>query len=226
VAIAVSFAVRSLQLQNELILQELARIRQALENVPGYDRVKLTNVSGDFLGSADAPLTMVEFTDLQCPFCREYHMTVFQQIKHEYIDSGKLRYFTRDFPLESLHPLAIDAVRATYCARAQGKFWEMRHTILANNIDLKPGSFRDFAQTLRFDTAHFQACMDTTAAIDRQWQRDRGEGIAMGISGTPSFVIGRSGADGVDGIRLSGAKPYNVFKIKFEELLADESDRR
>src|SRR5262245_15693319 len=118
---------QSLPQQNDQILQELRAIRQLLEKlagplgatapanagVPGANApVKLSELGGFVLGKADAPLTMVEFTDLQCPFCRQFHITTFEQLKKDYIDTGKLRYFALDFPLESLHPLAMQAARA------------------------------------------------------------------------------------------------------------------
>lgn len=219
VAIAASFAIRSLQRQDEQIRGELSRLRELVESVAGGVVVTLTNVSGEFLGDADAPLTMVEFTDLQCPFCRQFHRTVFEQIKREYIDTGKLRYFTRDFPLESIHPLAIPASRAVHCAGEQNKFWEMRHAILVNSRSFESDGFLRLAWDLRLNEAGFKTCVADTERFDSRWQRDRADGIAIGISGTPSFVIGRSAPRVIEGFRLSGAKPYGEFEAKFKQLL-------
>ena len=112
------------QSQKQQILNELRAIRQLLEKltapdgppaapVPTSDKVTLTNLTGYIIGKPDAPLTMVEFTDLQCPFCRVYHVTTFEQLKRDYIDTGKLRYISRDFPLEAIHPLANAAARSS-----------------------------------------------------------------------------------------------------------------
>ena len=217
-AIALSLAVRTVQQQNEQILGELSQIRQLVEKTAPAERVTLSSVAGDFLGRADAPLTMVEFTDLQCPFCRQFHATAFAQIKRDYIDTGKLRYISRDFPLDTIHPLAIAALRADRCAGEQGKFWEMRHAILGNG-KLKSDSFAGYAKDLTLDVARFNACVGDTARLDARWQSDRAEGVSVGVTGTPAFVIGRSTARGLEGIRLAGAKPYSVFDAALKDLL-------
>jgi protein-disulfide isomerase len=133
---------QSLQQQNDQILQELKAIRQLLEKLAGPlgqpgpvpaqaaapvdDHVTLATVTGLVLGKPDAPLTMVEFTDLQCPFCRQFHVTAFEQIKTDYIDTGKLRYISRDFPLDSIHPFAQGAARAARPTRASSGRYVMR----------------------------------------------------------------------------------------------------
>ncbi len=172
------------------------------------------------LGKPDAPLTMVEFTDLQCPFCRQFHITAYEQIKKDYIDTGKLRYISRDFPLAQLHPLAQAAAKAGRCAGDQGKFWEMRHTILVNNPQLTPASFDTFAQDLKMNVAAFKACEADPAKFQAELQKDEADGAAAGISGTPSFIIGRTSASGLDGIRVVGAQPYAAFDAKLKALLA------
>lgn len=223
-AVALSLAVRTVREQNQQILGELSAIRRLLEtSAAANDRVTLTNLTGEFLGKADAPLTMVEFTDLQCPYCREFHTTTFPQIKTEYIDTGKVRYISRDFPLDSLHPLAIAAARATGCAGDQGRWWEMRHAILVNNRALRPAAFGAFAQELRLNVDAFQQCVADTARVDGRWQQDKADGANAGVSGTPSFVIGFTSPNGLDGVRIAGAKPYDVFDAKFKELLRSRS---
>jgi protein-disulfide isomerase len=231
-------AQQSLQQQNEQILQELRQIRQLLEKLAGpvngapggpvptaaappvNDNVKLTNVTGYVLGKADAPLTMVEFTDLQCPFCRQFHTTAFEQIKKDYIDTGKLRYISRDFPLDSIHPYALAAARAARCAADQGKFWDMRHAILVNNATLNNDVFATFAADLKMNVNTFKTCTADSSKFQADIQKDLSEGSAAGIQGTPSFVIGKTSANGLDGVRFVGAQPYAQFDAKLKELLA------
>jgi protein-disulfide isomerase len=232
-------AAQSLQQQNDQILQELKAIRQLLEKLAGplggqpgapvptqaaapvNDNVKLANVTGPVLGKPDAPLTMVEFTDLQCPFCRQFHVTAYEQIKKDYIDTGKLRYISRDFPLDSIHPFAQGAARASRCAADQGKFWEMRHTILLNNAALSADAFNTFAQDLKLNVATFKACEATAATtFQAEFQKDLTDATSVGVSGTPTFVIGRTSATGLDGVRIVGAQPFSVFDAKLKELLA------
>lgn len=227
---------QSLPQQNQQVLEELRAIRQLLERlagplVPGNsappappaaagDKVALASFDGPFLGRADAPLTMVEFTDLQCPFCRQFHVTTFEQIKKEYIDTGKLRYYSRDFPLENIHPMATTAARASRCAALQGKFWEMRHAILINNAQLTAGVFGTLAQDLKLNVPSFTACAADASRFGAELQKDMSEAAAAGVSGTPSFVIGRTRAGGLDGVRLVGAQPYAAFDSRLKELLA------
>jgi protein-disulfide isomerase len=232
-------AAQSLQQQNDQILQELKAIRQLLEKLAGPlggqpgapvptqaaapvdDHVKLAAVTGFAIGKPDAPLTMVEFTDLQCPFCRQFHVTAFEQIKKDYIDTGKLRYISRDFPLDTIHPYAQAAARASRCAAEQGKFWEMRHTILVNNAALNNDVFATFATDLKLNPATFKTCEASAASkFQADFQKDLTDATAVGVSGTPTFVIGKTSANGLDGVRLVGAQPYAVFDAKLKELLA------
>jgi protein-disulfide isomerase len=223
-------AAQSQKQQNDAILNELRAIRQLLEKlaapagppapVPTSDNVTLTNLTGYIIGKPDAPLTMVEFTDLQCPFCRVYHVTTFEQLKRDYIDTGKLRYISRDFPLEAIHPLANAAARAARCAGDQGKFWEMRHIILANNQTIGKDVFATFAQDLKLNANEFLRCTSDANKYQDELKKDQAEGVAAGINGTPSFIIGRTSGASLDGIRIVGAQPYAAFDAKLKELLA------
>jgi protein-disulfide isomerase len=231
-------AAQSLQQQNDQILNELKAIRQLLEKLAGPigapgapvptqaaapvdDHVRLANVTGYAIGKPDAPLTMVEFTDLQCPFCRQFHTTTFEQIKKDYIDTGKLRYISRDFPLDSIHPYAIGAARASRCAADQGKFWEMRHTILVNNAALNNDIYNTFATDLKLNVANFKTCEAAAATkFQADMQKDMTDATSVGVSGTPTFVIGKTSASGLDGVRVVGAQPYSIFDAKLKELLA------
>lgn len=220
------------QPSNQELLNELKAIRQLLETLnarltpptapaPAANRpVRLNEVKGLMLGKADAPLTMVEFTDLQCPFCRQFHSAAFEQIKRDYIDTGKLRYFSRDYPIPSLHPLAMAAAKASSCAADQDTFWEMRHLILAGNQQLRPESFGAFAQDLRLDMAKFTACANDPAAHSAQLAKDIADANSIGINGTPTFVVGRTAPTGLDGVLVVGAQPFAVFDAKFKELLS------
>ena len=231
-------AQQSLQQQNEQILNELKAIRQLLERLAGpigaggaapapvptaavNENVTLTGpVTGMMLGKPDAPLTMIEYTDLQCPFCRQFQINTFEQIKKEYIDTGRLRYVARDLPIESIHPQAMPAARATRCAGEQGKFWEMRHSILVNNAQLTPDSFATFARDLKLDAGEFKTCFADTARFQAEIARDMAEAASAGISATPSFVIGRTSSTGIEGVRFIGAQPFAAFEAKLKELSA------
>ena len=217
--------------QYDEILNELRQIRQLLEKLTSAPpvaqapapqpppAVKLADVRGYAIGKADAPLTMIEFTDMQCPFCRQFHLTTFDQLKKNYIDTGKLRYVSRDFPLEAIHPLALAAAKAARCAGEQDRFWDLRHQVMLNNAQLNPQMIGTLADDLKLDMPAFHACTDQSARFEADIRKDIADGTTIGISGTPSFVVGRSTLDGVDGVLLVGALPYAAFESRFKELL-------
>src|SRR4029079_15092214 len=135
------------------------------------------------LGRADAPLTMVEFTDLQCHFCRQFVMTSFGEIKKNWIDTGKLRYISRDFPLD-FHAQAMPAARAARCAGEQGKCWEMRLTLMRNANLLTPEYIARTASDLKLNDASFATCA-RSSKYDAQIQAEMQEGTRLNIPGTP-----------------------------------------
>jgi protein-disulfide isomerase len=211
--------------QAEEMLKELRAIRAALERVtpppPGQAKdqtAKLTNVGGYAIGKADAPLTLVEFTDLQCPYCNRWTTQVFAQIKAAYIDTGMVRFVTRDFPLD-FHAQAMPAARATRCAGEQGKFWEMRDALVRGFKQLGEPFIASVAADLKLETAGFKACASSTK-FDAAIMRDLNEGRGVGIEGTPSFVLGRTSPQGVEGVLIVGAQPFAAFDAKIKEMLA------
>jgi protein-disulfide isomerase len=214
----------TIQQQNEEIIKELRAIRALLESVVPPARParpssgKITNLEGYSLGRADAPLTMVEFTDLQCPYCRQFAATTFDEIKKNWIDTGKLRYISRDFPLDVLHPQAMPAARASRCAGEQGKFWEMRLALVRNANVLSADFITKTAADLKLDAKAFSACTATTK-YDAAIQAEMREGAKLGIDGTPTFVIGRTTPAGIEGPMIVGALPYAQFDQKLRELL-------
>ena len=206
---------------NEEMLKELRAIRQLLERLttPQQRRpttARVAGLKGYALGRPDAPLTMVEFTDLQCPFCREYVAVTFEEIRKNWIDTGKLRYISRDFPLD-IHPQAMPAARAARCAGEQGKFWEMRLSLMRNASLLSPDYIARTAADLKVDAKAFAACAASTK-YDAEINAEIEEGTQLGIEGTPTFVIGKTAADSVEGPVIVGALPYAAFDAKLKAL--------
>ena len=216
------------------ILQELKAIRKALEQRPAMpmppqnaaapqapvnENVSIAFPSGGYaVGRVDAPVTLVEYTDYQCPFCQRFHNDAFAQIKANYVDTGKVRYVSRDYPLP-FHENAKRAAIAARCAGEQGKFWELRHQMIVNANALQADKILTYAANVELDVPKFKACTESdkyTAAVDR----DIAEGSAAGVSGTPSFVIGRVDKDRLEGVRVVGAMPYAQFDAKLKEALA------
>ena len=116
-----------------------------------------TGLEFNVVGRADAPVTIIEFSDLQCPYCARNALNTFPEIKRNYIDTGKVRYVARDFPLD-MHPFAMPAAVATRCAGEQGKFWEYRHALFERQNELATAPYDALAAELGLDVPRFAAC--------------------------------------------------------------------
>src|SRR6266851_95466 len=210
--------------QANAILQELKAIHQLLERQASAAanaqqqapvKVKMKVESGSpILGRDDAPVTIVEFSDYQCPFCRRYHGTAFADLKKYYIDTGKVRYVIRDFPLD-IHPNASNAALASRCAGEQNQFWAMRELMLAASADLSPDSITKFGTQLNLDAAKFHACMDVKR-YSADIQRDVAAASSLGINATPSFIIGKTAKDQIEGVRIAGALSYPALEAAIQ----------
>jgi len=192
----------------------------------------------EFEGSEDAPITIVEFSDFQCSFCARFYDQTLIQLRENYVDTGKVRIFFRDFPL-SFHPEAAPAAEASECAADQGKFWEMHDKIFENQETMSGDNYKVWAAEIGLDTEQFNSCVDngTHAA---EVQADFSAGQAAGVSGTPSFIAyfegdeskleelqelaaqnprtftALKGSDGsLIGMLIVGAQPYSVFEQVF-----------
>jgi protein-disulfide isomerase len=218
------------QEQGEAILNELRQIRQLLEKMvkadslraappaPSAGSAKVQIGDSPTLGSPTAPLTMVEFTDYQCFFCRQFYLNSFPEIKKKFIDTGKLRYVVRDFPL-SFHPDAMRAAQAAHCAGAQGQYWPMRNALITNQSNLGEAALVGYAQSLSLDVARFRTCLTSDKYLP-EIQRSMEEASAIDVGGTPSFVLGKTTPDGVAGAKIEGALPYADFETKIKVWLA------
>ncbi|MDF2379070.1 MAG: DsbA family protein [Candidatus Gracilibacteria bacterium] len=174
-----------------------------------------------FMGSNNAPVTIVEFSDYQCPFCQRHTNQTLPLIKENYVDTGKVKYVYRDFPL-GFHAAAGPAAEAANCAREQGgdKVYFDMHTIIFDAQN-KLGSavlselFSGFASGLGLDVASFDTCF-SSGKYKSEVENDYAEGSQFGVSGTPGFVL--IGADGSKKV-ISGAQPYSVFKNEIDAAL-------
>jgi protein-disulfide isomerase len=211
--------------QADEILTELRQIRQLLERQgqaeakgpaePAHARINLEGA--EMLGAKTAPLTIVEFTDYQCPFCQRFHVNVFGDLKKEYIDTGKVRFYSRDLPLDSIHPNAHRAAEAARCAADQHQFWAIRDKMGSHPNQLDLDSLLADAKDLKMDVAQFRSCVESHKykdAIDG----DLLEARRIGADGTPAFVIGKSTPEGVDGELMVGAQPLVEFERRLKAL--------
>ncbi len=147
------------------------------------------------LGDADAPVTVFEYGDFQCPFCGAWARSEFLTFELNYIDTGKVRYVFRHFPLRSIHPRAESAARASECADDQGSFFPYHDAIYADQNDLSDANLGDHADALGLDRTQFDACFPGTTKANRV-QRDVNSGMALGVTATPTFFV--------NGERVSG----------------------
>ena len=169
-------------------------------------RVSVDLADAPVRGAARAPVTIVEFSDFQCPFCVRARPTV-AKVREAYGD--KVRWVFRHFPL-SFHQYAEKAGEAAACAGDQGKFWEMHDTLWANNTKLDVAELKGYAVKLGLDAAAFGQCLDSgrhAGLVDR----DMEAGASYGVSGTPAFFV--------NGRPLVGAQPFEAFQRVIDDEL-------
>jgi protein-disulfide isomerase len=173
------------------------------------------------LGWPAAPVTVVEFSDYQCPFCQRFFLATLPALKKGYIDTGKVRYVFRDFPLDQIHPQARKAAEAAHCAGEQGKYWEMHDLLFGNQQALQLPKLSEHARALGLDGAGFDQCLTsgTHAARVNQGLTD---GHPAGVRGTPGFVVAKTTpGDSVEGTLVVGAQPVEVVRRLIDQLPAE-----
>jgi protein-disulfide isomerase len=182
-----------------------------------------TSVAGaPTLGRADAPVTFVEFSDYQCPFCQRFFATALPAIKKEYVDTGKVRYVFRDFPIDKLHPEARKAAEAAHCAGEQGRFWAMHEVLFRNPRALAATQLAEHALAAGVDRIKLDECLASGRYAARVAQ-GVADGAAIGVQGTPTFVVGRTMAgDFVQGTPIRGAQPLETFRRIIEQTLNEQ----
>ena len=181
----------------------------------------VTLAGAPWKGRADAPVTIVEFSDFQCPFCARHVRDTIPLLTREYIDTGKVRYVYRNLPIESIHRNAVKAAEAAACANESGKFWPIHARFFANQQSLAPAQLAGHAAAAGLDAAAFQQCL-SSGRFTARVRKDISDGAALGITGTPAFLVGRT-TPGNATLKveayLYGAKPFASFKYEIDKLL-------
>ena len=169
--------------------------------------------TGHVMGSEQAKVAMIEFSDFQCPFCASFARDTLPQLKREFIGPGTVQFIYRHNPLEALHPFALKAGTASQCAQQQNRFWDMHDAIYSQQSTLTDNKFLDLAKLLRLDVGRFSKCIDDTGTLE-EVKKDQAEAASLGVRSTPTFLIGRVQSNGtVKATRkVSGAAPYEAFK--------------
>lgn len=169
------------------------------------------------LGSPDAQVLIIEFSDLQCSFCARHASQTLPELRRNYIDTGKIRYAVRDLPLP-MHRYAVPAAVAARCAGEQGKFWEMRQAIYLARGRLDQEPYAKMAGELGLDVERFETCRRDGRQLEKV-HADAALAAAEGIASTPAFVIGRIVGEEFHAETMVGAKPYAVLAAKIDALL-------
>jgi protein-disulfide isomerase len=191
------------------LIAELKKGGPAIRVVMDSPRTTITvNPDDPSEGKADAPVTLVEYSDFQCPFCLRV-MPTLKQLRVKYGD--RIRVVWKDFPLTQIHPQAFVAAQAGNCAREQGKFWELHDKMFGNQSALQPDALKKYAADAGLDAAKFNQCLDTSK-YEARVQDALSAGGKLGITSTPTvFVNGRI---------VAGAQPIEVFQSVIDEELA------
>ncbi len=178
------------------------------EDIPRYD----IPVDDDpALGPEGAPITIVEFSDYECPFCSKFHLETFGRLLDAYPD--QIRFVYRDFPLAELHGNATAAAESANCANEQGEFWAYHDRLFSNIGSLNRPTYVGYAETLGLDVAAFEECIDS-ARYAEEVQADFIFARNLGVRSTPTFFI--------NGLPLVGAQPFEVFQQVIDRELAGE----
>jgi len=169
-------------------------------------RVQLDNEGAPSIGPADASVTLVEFSDFQCPYCKGFLPTI---KRLEQSHGKQVRIVYRQYPIPSLHPYAIKAAEASLCAHEQGKFWEMHDLLFEEQNKLTVADLKEKAGRLKLNQSKFDGCMDT-GRFTEQVQEDMKAGARVGVTGTPTLFVNGVSIDG-------GAVPYDAVVKAIEK---------
>jgi protein-disulfide isomerase len=217
------------QEQGKAILEELKSIKKELREIKQNGLVSKTKLKGrpskienvatlgsPILGDLKAPVTLIEFTDYECPFCKKFYKNAMQKLKKQYIDTGKLRLVIRDFPLP-FHKNARPAANAAHCAGEQDKFWPM-HDALYEGNKMDTEAIKNHATKIGLKLAPFQSCLNSKR-YKKHIDNDMKEAQIAGIRGTPAFILGKTTDNLVSGEFISGTRDFNFYKSRIDKLL-------
>lgn len=205
-------------------LGQVVETVEASQPTPQPDTIEVQAV-GMARGSEDAPITMVEFLDYECPFCQQFHAETMPKLIEEYVATGKLRFVLRDNPL-GFHENALPAARAVRCAGEQGAdaSWRFSDALVNAGAPLDEPRILAVAEDAGLVHETLATCLKTDRH-DAAIQTDMAAATQAGLTGTPMFIVGPSSADGlVRGRVIRGAYPIETFRTAIDEALASASD--
>lgn len=207
------------------LLIEIEKLNKSLEGLkkpnkkPAQKEVKVTTKGGVTLGKKNAPVTIVEFTDYQCPFCKRFMDSTFLEIKKKYIDTGKVKFVSRNMPLP-FHKEAQSAAEAVMCTGEQSKkkYWKMRDIVFNNPRALSEEDLLNYGAELSLNMAKFSQCIKSKKHLT-QINKDMADARSIGITGTPSFIIAPSNGTELTGELIIGAQGFSAFDTVIKKML-------
>ena len=210
------------EFKNEIAKLELKILEKQLPTKQPSIPIKISIDNDPIIGNPNAPITIIEFSDFQCPFCARFHVETLPSIMNEYINDGQVKLVFRDFPIQSIHPNALPASVAAECANEQKKFKEMHDVLFENqkewsnqSIDNAMITFNQYASKMGLEEEKFDSCLKNGKYIE-EIQKDLDDGRTYGISGTPGFFVGN---DQIGFVELKGAQPFENFKKVIDSQL-------
>lgn len=233
VAIAAFFAGSYfLNLNSEMVTKSeldsaIAKLEAKIASIPTpsgqpTQPIKISLDDDPIRGNPDAPITILEFSDFQCPFCARFHSQTLPSIMEEYIDTGKANFVYRDFPIQSIHPNALPAAVAAECANEQGKYWQYHDTLFEKqnswaklDTDSVISTFSQYAEEVGLQKQQFDSCLESGKYLE-EIQHDLNDGRSYDVTGTPGFFIGN---EEIGFVKLSGAQPFDSFKKVIDSQL-------
>ena len=205
-------------IDDSLAKLELKMLQQQLAERQQPQQPPTPQISADddpVIGDPNAPITIIEFSDFECPFCERFSTQTLPAIQEEYIDKGLVKLVYRDFPLQNIHPNAVITALAAECADDQGAFKEMHDTLFATRSEWSKVDSQGivevlvkYADAIEIDTDEFETCVVTGEHVD-DIRKDIEDGRAYGVSGTPGFYVGN---DEIGYVQITGAQPFESFK--------------
>ncbi len=188
--------------------EELDEVEESEEEDDSDDEIEEVR-DNEFLGEEDAPVTVIEWSDFECPFCARFYSETLPQIIEEYVEEGDVKFVFKHFPL-SFHKNAQKAAEAAECAKDQGAFWEMHDLLFESGVDGGEKTYKKYAAQLDLDEGKFASCLNSGRKA-KEIDQDIKEGTAAGVRGTPGFTV--------NGQLVSGAQPFAAFEAVIEEKL-------
>ncbi|NOT22364.1 MAG: thioredoxin domain-containing protein [Nitrospiraceae bacterium] len=195
------------------LLLALAQLAQAGGGVGTED--------GRTRGRADAPITLLEYSDFTCGYCAKFFLETWPRLQAKYIDTGKVRFVYRDYPRAD-QGVGVDAAVAARCAGAQGRYWPMHDRLFSERGRLNSGLFKGYAKTIGLDEAAFAKCFDEREYLESIF-RDRQEANRWGFHGTPGFILTRTAGGPTEkepAVAIPGAVPFEDFAEEIDRMLA------